>query len=224
MPIPTIVSLKSGGLILGIVVSAAGLNMSVLQLNEATEPSEHSALAPVSAAPEQVDVTLPASVTAAQVVVSTATTTPVQITSTQAQPSTSATSSTASTASTSTTSTTSTTPPPTLASPQATPPSTEYLTYTFDGIAEIVIALHDGERMEFWSVVPEPGWSFNVETQTDAKIKIEFGFGHDDEDDDYEDDDYEDDDYEDDEHDEDEAEAEFELKLVHGQIRVKAER
>jgi hypothetical protein len=218
MPIPTIVSLKSGGLILGIVVSAAGLNMSVLQLNEATEPSEQSALAPVSAAPEEVDVTLPASATAAQVVASTVTATPLQITSAQAQPSTSATSSTASTP------TTSTTPPPSLASPHATPPSTQYLTYAFDGIAEIVIALHDGERMEFWSVVPEPGWSFNVETQTDARIKIEFGFGHDDEDrDGYEDDGYEDDDdY--DEHDEDEDEAEFELKLVDGQIRVKTER
>ncbi len=217
MPIPTIVSLKSGGLILGIVVSAAGLNMSVLQLNESTEPSEQSALEPISAAPEQVDVTLPASATAAQVVASTITTTPVQTTSTQAQPSTSATSSTASP------STTSTAPPTTVASTQAPPPSTEYLTYTFDGIAEIVIALHDGERVEFWSVVPEPGWSFNVETQTAAKIKIEFGFGHDDEDDDYEDDDYEDDDYEDDDY-EDEDEAEFELKLVDGQIRVKAER
>ena len=67
------------------------------------------------------------------------------------------------------------TPAPTTASPPTTAgPSTEYLTYTFDGVAEIVIAHHDAETLEFWSVTPEAGWAFVVEKDSARKVEVKF--------------------------------------------------
>jgi hypothetical protein len=212
MSIPTTVSIKSGVLILGIVVSAAGLNLSVMQLSEVSEPTEQSAPAPVTQAttnqalvaepvPDSpaLGVALAPPTIEAQPPVATVpvATTSVRFTPNQPAPP-----------------TTSTPPPSAAPPPQVSRPTTEYLTYAFDGIADIVVALHEGERMEFWSVVPKPGWSFKVETQTETRIKVKFGFGHEEEHDDGGDDERED----------REEEAEFELNLVDGRIRVKAER
>lgn len=51
---------------------------------------------------------------------------------------------------------------------------TEYLTYEFEGIASIIVALHDGERLEYWSVAPEPGWVFLVEDRGPREVKVKF--------------------------------------------------
>jgi len=84
-------------------------------------------------------------------------------------------------------------------SPPTTPVSTEYLTYEFDGVATVVVALHDGEGLEFWSVDVEEGWAFMVEDHGPRDVKIKFrptGGGD---------------------------EAEFEVKLDDGRLKVKRE-
>ncbi len=62
----------------------------------------------------------------------------------------------------------------TATSPSTVPVSTEYLTYEFEGVASIVVALHDGRRLEFWSVTAEDGWAFLVEDRGPTKVKIKF--------------------------------------------------
>ncbi len=79
---------------------------------------------------------------------------------------------------------------------------TEYLTYSFDGVATIVVALHDGDRLEFWSVNAENGWSYQVEKDNGRTVKIEFEK----------------------ESDGEEEEAKFEVKFKDGDLRVKRER
>lgn len=99
-----------------------------------------------------------------------------------------------------------TTVPPTTAAPTTAAPTTmagttEYLTYLFDGVGEIIIADHDHRTLEFWSVTPEPGWAYQVETNSADKVKIEFrrtSGG--------------------------EGEAEFVVKRENGQLEVKKER
>ena len=82
------------------------------------------------------------------------------------------------TAPSSSTTATSAGPPATTAVPVTTSPptttSTDYLTYQFEGIAEIVVALHDGRTLEFWSVSPEPGWVFLVEDRGPREVTIKF--------------------------------------------------
>jgi hypothetical protein len=67
-----------------------------------------------------------------------------------------------------------TAPAPTTAPSTAPVPATEYLTYGFDGVAEIIVAFHDGERLEFWSAVPDDGWAYMVETNSPSKVEVEF--------------------------------------------------
>ncbi|MCP3933779.1 MAG: hypothetical protein GY708_00250 [Actinomycetia bacterium] len=111
----------------------------------------------------------------------------------------------------STTTTTSVTePPPTTV-------ATEYLYYSFDGVAsQIVLAVHGGTELEFWSVVPVAGWSYGVE-ESGNEVEIEFrtsgGEDHDEDDDDDED------------GEEDEGgEAEFKARLTDGRVVVSKER
>jgi len=58
----------------------------------------------------------------------------------------------------------------------ASPPAarTEYLTYEFDGVASVIVAFHDGKRLEFWSAIPEDGWVFRVDDNHDDLVKIKF--------------------------------------------------
>jgi hypothetical protein len=69
-----------------------------------------------------------------------------------------------------------TTQPPPTQPPANQPPATqtEYLTYEFDGIADIVIARHDGDRLEFWSVARAPGWVSRVDDNGPGKVKVKF--------------------------------------------------
>ncbi len=76
-----------------------------------------------------------------------------------------------------------TSPPATTATTAAAPstapstapaPTTEYLTYSFDGVAQIVIAYHEGERLEFWSATPEDGWAYEVEKDRADHVEIKF--------------------------------------------------
>jgi hypothetical protein len=48
------------------------------------------------------------------------------------------------------------------------------VTYEFDGIANIVVALHNGTRLEFWSAATEPGWVFRVDDNGPGKVKVKF--------------------------------------------------
>ena len=97
-------------------------------------------------------------------------------------------------------------PSTTAATPSTAPssvpaPTTEYLAYGFDGVAEIVVAFHDGQRLEFWSATPEEGWAYMVEKNRANKIEVEFrrvSGG--------------------------EGEAKFELILEDGELEVKKER
>ncbi len=93
-----------------------------------------------------------------------------------------------------------TSPPTTTATTQA-GPVTEYLSYSFDGVASIVIALHDGERLEFWSVNAQSGWAYQVEKDDGHTVKIEFEK----------------------ESGGEEQEAVFEVKIEDGGLRVKKE-
>ena len=97
---------------------------------------------------------------------------------------------------------------------------------TFDGVAsQIILAVHDGSQLEFWSVTPEPGWAYAVE-QSRNEIEIEFrstsGARYDDDDDD------DDDEYEEHESDDDHGssggEAKFTARLIDGQVHVSRER
>ncbi len=76
------------------------------------------------------------------------------------------------------------------------------MTYSFDGVATIVVALHDGARLEFWSVNAQSGWSYQVEKDDGRTVKIEFEK----------------------ESGDDEEEAVFEVKIEDGDLRVKRER
>jgi hypothetical protein len=53
-------------------------------------------------------------------------------------------------------------------------PVTEYLSYSFDGVAGIVVAFHGGEELEFWSVSPEAGWGYVVEKNRPSVVEIKF--------------------------------------------------
>lgn len=65
-------------------------------------------------------------------------------------------------------------PPPTSPSTQPPVVQTEYLTYEFDGIADIVVALHDGNRLHFWSAVKAPGWVSRVDDDGPDLVKLKF--------------------------------------------------
>ncbi len=70
--------------------------------------------------------------------------------------------------------------PPSTATPTTAAPTTtagqttEYLFYTFDGVAEIVVAYHDGQTLEFWSATTEDGWAFMVEKDSASHIEVKF--------------------------------------------------
>ena len=69
------------------------------------------------------------------------------------------------------------TPAPTVAStmaPESAPVHTDYLTYDVRGVAVVVIALHNGKRLEFWSADPQPGWEYRVDEVEDDLVKIKF--------------------------------------------------
>ncbi len=48
------------------------------------------------------------------------------------------------------------------------------MSYSFSGVAEIVVAYHDGERLEFWSAIPADGWAYMVEKNSANKVEIKF--------------------------------------------------
>ncbi len=58
--------------------------------------------------------------------------------------------------------------------PETAPPITEYLTYEFRDVASIIIALHGGGGLQFWSAIPEAGWVFRVDDDRPDKVKITF--------------------------------------------------
>ncbi|MDG2114620.1 MAG: hypothetical protein P8N02_18670 [Actinomycetota bacterium] len=61
------------------------------------------------------------------------------------------------------------------AAPAPVVPATTYEYFSFPGVAPtVIIALHDGNRMEFWSVTPASGWGFFVEKETGNLIEIGF--------------------------------------------------
>lgn len=67
-----------------------------------------------------------------------------------------------------------TAPPTTRSGSSAAPPSTEYVTIEFDGVADVVIAFHDRSTVEFWAAWPEPGWTYMVEDDSPRGVKIKF--------------------------------------------------
>ncbi len=199
------ISIKTGALVVGIVGTAAGLNLSVMgigsplsleqavvstapptepevlqvvvdvpvpdrpgapeeQAESASEPVAVAAAAvrpvattpPATAAPAAPPATAatPAPTTAAPVAAVPATATPAPTTAATAPPP--------------------TTSPPATASPTTAVASTQYLSYTFDGIAEIVVAYHDGETLEFWSATTEDGWAFMVEKNSANHVEVKF--------------------------------------------------
>jgi hypothetical protein len=193
--------MKSASLLLGVFGTAAGLNLSVMGLGaQQPESAEVTTASFVQNEPEfrqvVVDVPLPENATVAALPTPTATpsvapaiaaspspiaaaapTSPAATTPptapaaapsstapATAPPSTAPATSTPSTAAP----TTSTAPPTTAGS------TTEYLTYTFDGVAEIVVAYHDGESLEFWSATPEPGWAYMVEKDRADEVELKF--------------------------------------------------
>ena len=67
-----------------------------------------------------------------------------------------------------------TTAAPTTDRPDPQPSSTEFLTYELEGVATIIIALHDGDTLEFWSVACQPGWVSRVDDNEPTKVKVKF--------------------------------------------------
>ncbi|MCP3991097.1 MAG: hypothetical protein GY724_18630 [Actinomycetia bacterium] len=67
-----------------------------------------------------------------------------------------------------------TTPTPTSGAPSTQTDSTEFLTYEFEGVATIIIALHDGDTLELWTVARQPGWVSRVEKDEPDKVKVKF--------------------------------------------------
>ncbi len=194
------ISIKSGALVVGIVATAAGLNLSVMGIGSSTTQEQAVVSTPPPAEQEVlqvvVDVPVPdrpvvpdelgmvASEPAAVVAAPArpvATAPPATAAPTTAPPATAAPAAAALpvTAPPAPTTAVPATPPPTTsppatASPTTVAPTTEYLSYTFDGIAEIVVAYHDGEVLEFWSATTEDGWAFMVEKNSADKIEVKF--------------------------------------------------
>lgn len=194
------ISMKSGSLLLCVVGTAVGLNLSVMgigaqsasteqpitttsppadpevrqvlvdvpvPMNEATTdasaaPAQAATPAPAPAAPAPAPAPTPAAPTTAQP--ATAPPAPAAAPPTTAPPATPQT----------TTIAPSTTAPSTSATPTTAGSTTEYLYYTFDGVAEIIVAYHDGQTLEFWSATTESGWAFMVEKDTADKIELKF--------------------------------------------------
>ena len=72
-----------------------------------------------------------------------------------------------------------TTQPPTTQAPTTTQApevvATEYLYYSFSGVAStIIVANHGGSSLQFWSASTEPGWVYNVEKATGSEITVKF--------------------------------------------------
>jgi hypothetical protein len=63
---------------------------------------------------------------------------------------------------------------PSTAAPTQQPSSTEFLTYELEGVATIIIALHDGDTLEFWSVARQPGWVSRVDDNKPTIVKVKF--------------------------------------------------
>ncbi len=229
MPNTLPLSFQTGTLVLGVVGTTVGLNLSVMAIGrDAPDPiPEQLALVAAEEAgdPEVMQVTIDVPLPAAETVPATATaraTTPAIAGQPQSQPATpwptapppppltaapttpvpTVAPTAAPTAPAPTLPPTTTVPPPPTTQPETTvPPSvTEYLTYTFDGVADIVIAFHDGQELEFWSVSPEPGWAYQVEKNKATIVEVKFRRMSG-----------------------DEGEAKFELELKEGQLEVKKE-
>lgn len=165
-------SAATGSLIVATAVAAAGLNMGVLQLgeDEADEGSSAQSSVVDGGQPELVGLTMDAGSVPA----------PDPTPSSEQQPSVAMPAVTSSQDSTRTTvespSTTAATTETSADSSttSAAIPATEYLTYEFEGVATIIVALHDGQRLEFWSAIPAPGWAFMVEDDEHRKVKLKF--------------------------------------------------
>lgn len=67
-----------------------------------------------------------------------------------------------------------TTAAPTTAAPTTGAPTTEYLSFSFDGVAEIVVARHAGGDLEFWSATPATGWAYQVEKDRPNRVELKF--------------------------------------------------
>ncbi|MDG2114024.1 MAG: hypothetical protein P8N02_15590 [Actinomycetota bacterium] len=53
--------------------------------------------------------------------------------------------------------------------------ATEYRYYSFSGVAStIIVAIHGGSSLQFWSATAEPGWVYNVEKASGSEITVEF--------------------------------------------------
>lgn len=79
------------------------------------------------------------------------------------------------------------------------PGNTSYLEYEFEELGTVIVALHDGNSLEFWSVETEPGWVYRVDDDKPSKVKVKFRRLSDGE------------------------EAEFELKFEDGELEMKME-
>jgi len=62
-------------------------------------------------------------------------------------------------------------PAPSVSAPDVV---TEYLSYEIEAIAIVTVAVHDGKELQFWSVEPEPGWSYQAEQDSVREVEIEF--------------------------------------------------
>ncbi len=241
MPTTISLSLQTGALALGVVGTAAGLNLSVMAIGRDASERVPEQLAAVASAqdsgdPEVMQITVDVPVPAAETIPDTAiaqsavpaqATPPAPTTPPQTNPApaapwptvpplpvpTAAPTAPAPTAAPTNSPTTpaptaspaTTVPPPsttpTTSSETTVPPTlTEYLTYTFDGVAGIVIAFHNGEELEFWSASPESGWGYQVEKNEADVVEIKFRrvVGE-------------------------EGEAKFKLSLDNGELEVKKE-
>jgi hypothetical protein len=205
-------SFQTGTLVLSVVGTAVGLNLSVMAIGQEPD-STPDQLAAVSddegyGAPEVMQVTVDVPVSTAEespeAVAVLAPATQVPAAQTQPVPVAAApwpTSPPAPTAApTSPPTLAPTTPPPTTPAPTQSPstsppttppptepadddepvvtsvpaPATEYLSYSFDGVAGIVVAFHGGQELEFWSVSPEAGWGYAVEKNRPSVVEIKF--------------------------------------------------
>ncbi len=197
-------SLKSSLLLLGILGAAIGLNLSVMGIGATSASTEQAVTSTVPPADPEVrqvvvDVPVPTNGTEAQAaavpVQASAVPAPAVLAPTAPAPATPAPAATPATASpiaaptptpaptpapaaaapktTAAPATTAPTAPSTSASP-TTAATTEYLSYTFEGVAEIVVAYHNGQALEFWSATTESGWAYMVENDTANRIELKF--------------------------------------------------
>jgi len=193
---PVSSSIKYGAVLLAVAGTAAGLNLSVMTLDnqasvEALESTSAAAApstepeilrvvvdVPVLEQPTSADSVVVANETGQAATAATQASRPAPSPSPQpapapSQPPTTAAPTTAP-ATSADSATTTAAPVTTSQTPASSAPVTEYLTYEFEGVADLVIAYHQGQSLEFWSVTPEDGWAYQVEKNRPDHVEVKF--------------------------------------------------